>query len=89
MRGTILEVRASIPRRAVAVLREKLGKNSVSLFGDKVHVVTATPEESSRRVEQIIAGEKLELLGIRPVDPALEDVFVSVLSGGEEGSANE
>jgi len=87
MRGTILEVRASIPRRAVTALRGELGEDSVSLFGDKVHVVTAAPEETSGRVEHILARENLGLLGIRPVEPALEDVFVSVLSGpGEEGA---
>ncbi len=43
MRGTILEIRAAIPRRATVVLRKELGADSVSLFGDKVHVVTAAP----------------------------------------------
>ena len=88
MRGTILEVRAAIPRRATVVLRKELGADSVSLFGDKVHVVTATPEKAARDVERILGREGLEFVGVRPIEPALEDVFVSVLGAEKEDSAH-
>jgi len=88
MRGTILEVRAAIPRRATVVLRKELGADSVSLFGDKVHVVTAAPEKAARDVERILGGEGLEFVGVRPIEPALEDVFVSVLGAEKEDSAH-
>lgn len=88
MRGTILEVRAAIPRRATVVLRKELGADAVSLFGDKVHVVTAAPEKTARDVERILGGEGLEFIGVRPIEPALEDVFVSVLGAEKEDSAH-
>ena len=88
MRGTILEVRAAIPRRATVVLRKELGADSVSLFGDKVHVVTAAPEKAARDVERILGREGLEFVGVRPIEPALEDVFVSVLGAEKEDSTN-
>ena len=49
MRGTILEVRAAEPRKAAAILREKSagGRTSVGLFGDRVHVVSSGPEQTS------------------------------------------
>jgi len=84
MRGTILEVRASVPRRATTILREELSEASVSLFGDKVHVVTSAPEESRREIELILRKEGLDIGGIRVIEPALEDVFVSVLSAREK-----
>lgn len=88
MRGTILEVRASIPRRATAVLRKELGADAVSLFGDKIHVVTSAPEKAVRDVEVILRKEGLEFGGVRPIEPALEDVFVSVLGAEKEGAAH-
>ena len=84
MRGTILEVRASVPRHATTILREKLSADSISLFGDKVHVVTSTPEESRREIESILRTAGLDIGGIRVIEPALEDVFVSVLSAREK-----
>jgi ABC-2 type transport system ATP-binding protein len=89
MRGSILEVRASEPRRATALLREQLGAMSVGLFGDRVHVVTQNPETARRQVQQILAGAGLSMAELRPVEPSLEDVFVSVLAGKEGGEANE
>jgi ABC-2 type transport system ATP-binding protein len=88
MRGTILEVRSSVPRRAIAILRQELGVDSVSLFGDKVHVVTSAPEKATRDVESILRREGLQVGGIRPIEPALEDVFVSVLAAEKEDSAH-
>jgi drug efflux transport system ATP-binding protein len=89
MRGNILEVRSSEPRRATALLREQFGAAAVGLFGDRVHVVTADPEAARAKVERILAGAELGVEGIRPVEPSLEDVFVSVLSGKTQEVRNE
>jgi ABC-2 type transport system ATP-binding protein len=79
MRGTILEVRAAEPRAAAVLLRGKLAADTVGLFGDRVHIVTREPERATAQAKTVIAAAGLELLGIRPIEPALEDVFVSVL----------
>lgn len=84
MQGTILEIRASVPRRAVSILRREMGRDAVSLFGDKVHLVTTSSGKSSREVESILARENLELIGMREVKPDLEDVFISVLAERKE-----
>jgi ABC-2 type transport system ATP-binding protein len=79
MRGDILEVRATQPRRVARMLKEQLKDVSVGLFGDKVHVVTSEPERTGNTISETCANESLPLLGIRVVEPNLEDVFVSVL----------
>jgi len=85
MRGTILEVRASQPRKATELLRGTLGARSVGLFGDRVHIVTQDPDASRRQVESALREAGLEIAAIRPIQPSLEDVFVSVIAaGGEE-----
>ena len=89
MRGSILEIRTSEPRRATAVLREQMGATSVGLFGDRVHVVTREPEAARRQVEQVLAGAGLVVEDLRPIEPSLEDVFISVLAGKQGEEPNE
>ncbi|WP_306533557.1 ABC transporter ATP-binding protein [Geobacter sp.] len=81
MRGTILEVRTPAPRRAALLLREQREKESVGIFGDRLHVVTHNAGETSTAIEAILRGEGIELQGLRAIEPSLEDVLVSVLEG--------
>jgi len=84
MRGTLLEVRASEPRRATAVLRENLEAESVGLFGDRVHVVTLNPEKAEKGIKDILINGGIVIESIKPVAPTLEDVFISVVAGEQE-----
>lgn len=79
MRGTILEIRSSEPRRAAAVLRQQYTSTAVGLFGDRVHLVAAEAERASREAVALLAAAGLPVEGVRPVEPSLEDVFISVL----------
>jgi len=79
MRGTILEVRSSEPRHAAALLREQLAAAPVGLFGDRVHIVTEDPDSVAKQAEEALVAAGLKPAGIRPIEPALEDVFISVL----------
>ena len=83
MRGTVLEIRCREPRRAVATLREKLQGESVGLFGDRVHLVTGSPQTTTERAAAVLTDAGFPVSGIRTVEPSLEDVFVSVLVGRE------
>ena len=83
MRGSILEVRTDAARQAARILRKGLAGITVGLFGDRVHVVTGSPAETSLAIEALMAREGVALRGLRPIEPSLEDVFVSVL--GEKG----
>jgi ABC-2 type transport system ATP-binding protein len=80
MPGTLLEVRTSAPRRTAAFLREKLSGVTVGLFGDRVHVAAADAGAAEARVRELVAAGGFELLSLRPIEPSLEDVFVSVLA---------
>jgi ABC-2 type transport system ATP-binding protein len=81
MTGTILEVRTADVRRAARLLRERLAVETVGIFGDRLHVVTMDAAKTGPAIEGILLGEGMELQGLRPVEPSLEDVLVSVLAG--------
>jgi ABC-2 type transport system ATP-binding protein len=83
MRGTILEIRCEHPRAAAAMLKEKLADATVGLFGDRVHVVSSRSEQVGSEIERLLAESNLKIETIRPIEPTLEDVFVSVLAEKE------
>jgi len=89
MRGTILEIRSSQPRKATGLLRGELEADAVGLFGDRIHLVTQGPERAARQVEAILGRAGIEVLSIHPIEPVLEDVFVSVLAGERVGTGHE
>jgi ABC-2 type transport system ATP-binding protein len=81
MRGAIIEIRSSLPRKAAAVLRERLAGMTVGLFGDRVHIVTSQPEETSETARQALEAHGIQMQSARTIEPGLEDVLVSMLSG--------
>jgi ABC-2 type transport system ATP-binding protein len=80
MAGGILEIRCAEPRRAAALLRRELPADSVGLFGDRIHVVTGSPEAATQTISKTLKQESIRLEDLRAIEPTLEDVFVSVLS---------
>jgi ABC-2 type transport system ATP-binding protein len=86
MQGSILEIRSTEPRKAVALLRAR-SSGAASLFGDRIHLVTREPERAAEEAERALSGAGLEVKGIRTIEPALEDVFVSVLAGERKEAA--
>jgi len=82
MPGALLEVRTSAPRRTALLLREKLAGATVGLFGDRVHIATRDVGAAETQARALVAAAGFELLSIRPIEPSLEDVFVSVVAHG-------
>jgi ABC-2 type transport system ATP-binding protein len=84
MPGALLELRTSAPRRTAALLREHLRDATVGLFGDRVHLATKDTAATERRVRELVTSSGFELISLRPIEPSLEDVFVSVLAEGRD-----
>jgi ABC-2 type transport system ATP-binding protein len=88
MKGAILEIRSDQPRGATALLREHYDPDSVGLFGDRVHLISEKPEDDSKKVEKLMVEAGFHSLGIMPIEPSLEDVFISVVSQQTGNSSN-
>ena len=89
MRGGIVEVIAGEPRRAAGVLRERFGREAVSLFGDRVHIASSAPAETVKEVSEALGAARITVSRVYEAEPALEDVFVSVLAGQGGGGGHE
>lgn len=89
MKGTILEIRSDNARLTARMLRDRFPDTSVGLFGDRVHLVSDDPAGMTDRVNALLATAGVALQGIRPIEPSLEDVFVSVLQERESGAGHD
>ena len=76
LEGEMLAVRASDPRRALALLREAPGVPRAALFGDAIHVTLGARARDWPVVRQALEGAGVELLDIHQIEPGLEDVFM-------------
>ena len=79
MKGGVLELSTSDPRRGVRLLSGSFPSGSVALFGEKLHLYAPDPGEAGRRAAATLGAGGVELSAVREVEPTLEDLFVSLL----------
>jgi ABC-2 type transport system ATP-binding protein len=77
--GTLMEVVAEPPRRALDVAREAAGTSRVQLFGDRLHVRVDRPSDFDS-IGSALARAGIEVRSSRAIVPTLEDVFIERLS---------
>jgi ABC-2 type transport system ATP-binding protein len=80
--GTVIEVIASDPRRAAALMARAPGVADVQLFGGRLHVRMSGAEAATaaNALQSRLESAGLEVTGVRPIQATLEDVFISRLS---------
>jgi len=88
MPGTLLEVRTSAPRHTALLLRNHLQEATVGLFGDRVHIAARDATTAEAQTRQLITSAGFELLSLHPIEPSLEDVFISVIEPRQTTQSN-
>jgi ABC-2 type transport system ATP-binding protein len=84
--GDILAISsASDARRIVNLLRGLPFAESVTLFGDTVHLLCQSGRESLATVTNLLDQAAIIDYRVGWVAPSLEDVFVTLLGGGDRG----
>jgi ABC-2 type transport system ATP-binding protein len=78
MKGNLAEIETDHPDRALATLKKKFGASRVSLFGDRLHLVTEN-EEQKREAGIALQEAGVRILADKPVPFSLEDVFISLI----------
>jgi ABC-2 type transport system ATP-binding protein len=74
--GRTVGIRASEPRKAQAVLHTADGVISVAQIGNELRVLTTADDEPGARLQAFLRGRGIEA-EVAPIEPNLEDVFVS------------
>jgi ABC-2 type transport system ATP-binding protein len=78
MKGSLSEIETNHPNQALAVLKKKFGASRVSLFGDRLHLVTET-DDQKRDADTALREAGVEVLASKPIPFSLEDVFISLI----------
>ncbi len=78
MKGSLYEIEVDHPDRALATLKKKYGASRVSLFGDRLHLVS---EDDAQKGEAAAALEEagVRIIARKGIPFSLEDVFISLI----------
>jgi drug efflux transport system ATP-binding protein len=74
-----LEVRAADLRRAEGALTQRAGIVDVQRFGDRLDVMVHDVRPGEHAVREALAAAHLDVNGVRPATPTLENTFVALL----------
>lgn len=83
MRGELLELTTDQSEHALRVLKRKFGASRVSLFGDRLHLVTES-EAQQREAKSELESAGVHILTCTPAQFSLEDVFISLIESRRE-----
>ena len=87
MTGKILVIRSPQARQIAQLLHDREFTESVTIFGDAVHLVCKESSEVEQQVTNLLAQANLSYEKIVRTRPSIEDVFVSVLDNQNTGQA--
>ena len=75
----IVEIHASQPVRAMAILDQHANVEKTSLFGTSVHAVLKSTATNPSVLAEALRSEGIDVSSIGAVTPSLEDVFLDVV----------
>jgi ABC-2 type transport system ATP-binding protein len=87
MQRPVIEIRTGDSVRAVEALVGAPGILQAGMFGRHVHAIVADLEQARSSIPPLLAGEDIQVDGLEPVPPSLEDVFIALVM--EQGGARE
>jgi ABC-2 type transport system ATP-binding protein len=83
MKGSMSEILTDKADLALRTLKERFGASRVSLFGDKLHLVTEDDEQKREATERL-KNAGVTVLSWVPTQFSLEDVFISLIESRRE-----
>ena len=81
LRGVLLGLVCDRPIEAVELLREMPGVREATLYGQTIHVLIDPALQSADAVRAELIRAGIGVGSVTPIEPTLEDVFVSLYSG--------
>lgn len=77
--GRLLELETASAQQALAALQERFGRQRVSRFGDRLHVVLDEPAGRPEDVRAYLAERGIAVERAEEIDFSLEDIFISLM----------
>jgi ABC-2 type transport system ATP-binding protein len=83
MHAKRIELRAPELRKAIQAVQKVAGRDGdifdVQRFGDRLDLLSHSPEAAQRKMEEVMQAEGLAIDSVRVDDPTLENTFVATL----------
>ena len=91
MEDRVLALACSNPGEALGLVSALPGVRDAAHFGRDIHLMCADPAELAPRLRSALQAAGFSVAGIEPIDPSLEDVFVSLIEARDraEGTQKE
>jgi ABC-2 type transport system ATP-binding protein len=86
-RYSIYEVHCTRPVDAMELLKEQSWTAETSIFGSAFHVSTLNESDTQKKIDQLLAKNKISTDKIEKILPSLEDVFIHMIA--EEDARKE
>ncbi|OPZ86698.1 MAG: putative ABC transporter ATP-binding protein YbhF [bacterium ADurb.Bin429] len=83
MQGELLEIVAQPQREARGVIAAHPQVRGVQVFGDRLHVWMDHTDENETALLTAVRQQGITVAHVRRVVPSLEDVFISMVAGGQ------
>lgn len=77
--GLVLEIECSPVVDGMEVLQKQDFAGEVSIFGNKIHLITNEKSIDKNRISSILQENSIQLLNVNKIVPTLEDVFIYLL----------
>lgn len=78
--GHLIQFVVDQPQKAADSLKKTMERWRVSLFGDRLHIITdGDVETATRNIIQKLSAEGVKVLGSREENYSLEDVFIGIV----------
>ena len=84
LRGRLLNVTCEEPFDALRAIEGLPGVRDVALHGVEIHVLIDPAEQSPDGIAEALRRAGLPPREIRPIEPTLEDVFISLIGTAPE-----
>jgi ABC-2 type transport system ATP-binding protein len=80
----VVEVVCGESRRAARALSGDAALSSVQAFGDRLSILAADLESAELTIRARLGAEAIDIASMRAASPTLENVFMSLVSGGSK-----
>ena len=86
---SVIELKARPRKLMQAAAQDIDGVASLQIFGDRLHLLTGTPDTVSAVLEERLHAQGAEILTLRTIQPSMEDVFMHLTRRDEQNGQDE
>lgn len=85
--GKVFQLQVENPREASRILQKELGTDAVTLFGNRIHILTLDEDSTLKIAKHLLPEVERNPSKMQLIPPSLEDTFIALLSTSQSGTS--